>query len=220
MVENGDSPLAGSRVLATAERIAEATTRSRVLSVLQSLPRHTDTAYSESAIASVLARLADGYRQSALGEGARTLAGWIRSSWLFQWLTEEPDPEVIVIDLTETRTVGPVIGVLDRFVRVFDRARPTARSERIGQLLGRGFRERPTQFLGAALLAIVVISATVRIVTGTESGVALIAQGLFSLVALGGLRITDSWEELGNRRVVKLLVAVLEPPEPPAEHEE
>jgi hypothetical protein len=33
-----------------------------------------------------------------------------------RWLTAEPDPDVIVVDLRETVTVGPVILVLDRIV--------------------------------------------------------------------------------------------------------
>lgn len=46
----------------------------------------------------------------AVGDNAARIA---RQSFLFQWLTKEPEPEVIVIDLRETRTVGPVIGLLD-----------------------------------------------------------------------------------------------------------
>jgi hypothetical protein len=33
-----------------------------------------------------------------------------------RWLTAEPNPDVIVVDLRETVTVGPVILVLDRIV--------------------------------------------------------------------------------------------------------
>jgi hypothetical protein len=36
---------------------------------------------------------------------------------LRQWLTTEPDPDVIVIDLRETVTVGPIVLALDRLVR-------------------------------------------------------------------------------------------------------
>jgi len=37
-----------------------------------------------------------------------------RSVWT--WLTAEPDPDVIVVDLRETLTVGPIIVVLDLIV--------------------------------------------------------------------------------------------------------
>jgi len=50
----------------------------------------------------------------------RDVGDWIgtavRNSYLYRWLTKEPDPEVIVIDLRETWTVGPIIALLDRFV--------------------------------------------------------------------------------------------------------
>jgi hypothetical protein len=38
----------------------------------------------------------------------------VRRSYLYRWLTKEPEPEVVVIDLRETWTVGPVIAALDR----------------------------------------------------------------------------------------------------------
>jgi len=46
----------------------------------------------------------------AVGDGVRRVA---RDSFLIQWLTKEPEPAVIVIDLRETRTVGPVVRLLD-----------------------------------------------------------------------------------------------------------
>lgn len=49
--------------------------------------------------------------------GAR-LATVARDSWLYRWLTAEPDPQVVVIDLRETYTVGPLIAALDRVARV------------------------------------------------------------------------------------------------------
>lgn len=86
----------------------------------------------------VVSRLRDATRGSAVGRGLRTtrdrcaeafsrsqlvrtadrtgaaLGGWVRGSWLYDWLTAEPEPEVIVIDLRETYTVGPIIAALDR----------------------------------------------------------------------------------------------------------
>jgi len=52
-------------------------------------------------------------RLSALSSWAGRV---IRSSVLYRWLTTEPEPEVIVIDLRRTRTVGPFIAILDRIV--------------------------------------------------------------------------------------------------------
>lgn len=58
----------------------------------------------------------------------RTVKRWGRHSFLYRWLTKEPDPDVVVIDLRETYTVGPIIGVLDRL------AVPLGRSYRVSGL--------------------------------------------------------------------------------------
>jgi len=48
-----------------------------------------------------------------------TVETWVGNSSLCRWLTKEPDPEVVVIDLRETYTVGP-------FLRAADRVAPPA----------------------------------------------------------------------------------------------
>ncbi|RMB23563.1 hypothetical protein ATH50_0778 [Haloplanus aerogenes] len=49
-----------------------------------------------------------------------TLGSWtgsiIRNSLIYRWLTTEPEPEVIVIDLQNTHTIGPFITLLDSIV--------------------------------------------------------------------------------------------------------
>lgn len=40
-----------------------------------------------------------------------------RNSWIYQWLMTQPEPDVTVINLRETRTVGPFVRALDGFVR-------------------------------------------------------------------------------------------------------
>ncbi|CAM2884233.1 MULTISPECIES: hypothetical protein [Halobacterium] len=47
---------------------------------------------------------------------ASTAAAFVTESFLYGWLTAEPDPDVVVIDLRDTRTVGPFITVLTRVV--------------------------------------------------------------------------------------------------------
>lgn len=58
---------------------------------------------------------------SVLADGVRVLTRWTRNSYLFRWLTKEPNPDVIVIDLRETYTVGPFIAFLDWLAPVFGR---------------------------------------------------------------------------------------------------
>ena len=98
-------------------------------SVLAAIVRRVVEQFRAWLAASWLARtgtaLADGLTTaadaSALAKGTRTLARWTRQSSCYRWLTEEPDPDVIVIDLRETYTVGPVIALLDRLAPVAER---------------------------------------------------------------------------------------------------
>ena len=88
----------------------------------------------------------------ALDQTGAVLGRTLRSSRLYAWLTAEPDPEVIVIDLRETYTVGPVVAAIDRIVgrigpwwrrswpkrtaeRVADGVRPMLADSRVVDLL-------------------------------------------------------------------------------------
>ncbi|RLM89971.1 hypothetical protein [Haloarcula sp. Atlit-7R] len=67
-----------------------------------------------------------GERISAISDGSQVISAgcavgaraseFVRESYCYRWLTKEPDPEVIVIDLRETYAVGPFIALLDRIV--------------------------------------------------------------------------------------------------------
>lgn len=76
-------------------------------------------ARASAGVASGLATTADA---SLLAEGVRTNVYWTRNSFLYRWLTKEPDPAVVVIDLRETYTVGAVIALLDRLAPTVERA--------------------------------------------------------------------------------------------------
>ncbi|MFC7058390.1 hypothetical protein [Halovenus salina] len=52
-------------------------------------------------------------RLAGMMTGGRHL---VESSWLYRWLTAEPEPDVVVIDLRETLTVGPWLRLLQRTI--------------------------------------------------------------------------------------------------------
>ena len=110
-------------------------------SPLANVRRRFRTALAESRLRTTLAAAAGTSRILALpgilGRAAATarvtrglgaVRRWGRHSFLYRWLTKEPDPDVIVIDLRETYTVGPVIALLDRI------AVPLGRSYRVSGL--------------------------------------------------------------------------------------
>jgi hypothetical protein len=67
-----------------------------------------------------------GERLSAISDGSQVISAgraigvraseFVQQSYCYRWLTKEPDPEVIVIDLRETYTVGPFIKLLDMLI--------------------------------------------------------------------------------------------------------
>lgn len=135
-------------------------------SPLASIRRRFRTALAESWLRTMLAAAADTSRTlaapSLLGRAAaharvtrslRTVKRWGGYSFLYRWLTKEPDPDVIVIDLRETYTVGPIIAILDRIAAPLGRSyrasglrrladgavgvAGTLAATRVGQALGR-----------------------------------------------------------------------------------
>lgn len=135
-------------------------------SPLATLRCRVRTALGESWLRTTLGAAADTSRTLALPailnrataharvtRGLRTVKRWGRHSLLYRWLTKEPDPDVIVIDLRETSTVGPIIALLDRLAVPLGRSyrasglrrlangatgvASTLAATRVGQALGR-----------------------------------------------------------------------------------
>jgi len=150
---------------------------------------------------------------SAVVRAMRTFGQWGRASFLYRWLTTEPDPSVVVIDLRETWTVGPVLALLDRLVASF------APSVRRSSLL---------EWLRDARAAVVaapvrVASLVVLVATAVDLVLTLILAGFdpggtaLRILVLGiaavGTQVTLSWSELGETRLGRLVTAALAPPD-------
>ena len=90
-----------------------------------------------------------------LASAGQVVGPVVRESSLYRWLTKEPEPEVIVIDLRETWTVGPVVRLLDRVVDQvaphWRRSTVKAGLDRVAALFERGLQTRPGQLLVALL---------------------------------------------------------------------
>jgi len=147
----------------------------------------------------------------------RRLVAAVRASFLYQWLTAEPDPEVIVIDLRETWTVGPVLRLLDI---VIDRLQPAVANAGVMRLAQTGFRAvyaAPLAAGGISLVGVGLLITLTGVVSGTTS-VTQLGVGLGAVIAgVTATRDRRSWDDLRETRAVELLVSALEPPEPPAQ---
>jgi hypothetical protein len=140
-----------------------------------------------------------------------TLTRWCRGSKIVQWFLAEPDPEVIVIDLRETYTVGPIIRALEwtavRTNRLAERTGLAAAARRTTDWL----ESAPVRAVGWLLFACALGGLLASLLTdGTLAGWLLVA-GL----ALLGTRERRSASELAETRIGRAVIAAFEPPEPP-----
>ncbi|ELZ37160.1 hypothetical protein C473_01529 [Halorubrum distributum JCM 10247] len=124
-----------------------------------------------------------------------------------------------MIDLRETWTVGPVIRLLDA---VLDRLLPALDDSRIATVARAGGSytlAAPAVVGGLAVLGVGLLLTLVSIAGGTLGTTRL---GLAAGLVIAGVIATRerrSWAEIRETRPVELLVAALEPPEPPDESE-
>ena len=185
------------------ERLRAALTTATTARRFRSVSERVVTAFSKS-------------RLAATGRAGERIA---RASWLYRWLTTEPDPEVVVIDLRETYVVGPILGMLDRLFSVIASGWSQARSGTLLEQVHETIEARPVRTVSLAVLAAIVTNLVLTVVRGslttTTVGVRLIAASL----ALAGTRVNASWDDVTDSWTYSLLVTLLEPPEPPDERE-
>ena len=149
-----------------------------------------------------------------IDRGSTTFVSWVGHSRGHRWLTAEPDPEVIVIDLRETKALGPLLGVLDRLLTIGIPAVSYSRTRRLCAGAMRRSFDTPLRYVGAGLGFVAAVSG-IRLVLFGSAGWAAVG-GVFGVALVGLLFLTDgrSWTELRETRPVRVLRAVFAPPEP------
>lgn len=178
-----------------------------------------ETLLAGSAIRGVVtetnSRLRTGASRARITTFGRSGRQYVTSSFGYRWLTAEPDPDVIVIDLRETRTIGPFIAALDRALDGLATAASTSVIADFAARIGGSVRDRPIAIASLFVLSALVLSI---VVLGTALSPALFGlQLVIAIVAVIGLRSRQSLEDLLETRIVRLLAAAFEPPEPPAD---
>lgn len=121
MIALESSVLHGSTVVRSARRaLAHSGIVERVRGAIRqvkAVPGSTDAWTGNATVTSKLAGFVRAAEQSGLARASREGTEWARASFLYRWLTKEPEPDVVVIDLRETLSVGPFIALLDRVLR-------------------------------------------------------------------------------------------------------
>lgn len=150
-----------------------------------------------------------------LSRVSTTLKRFITASFLYRWLTKEPEPDVIVIDLRDTYTVGPFITLLDWIIDGLSQAAQGSAIAQTGQRLGEAFIETPIRVSGGFVFLLGLIALLFAVLTPSVTQ-ALIAIAI-ALIGLVATRNTTSLAEIKQTKTYELLEAAFEPPEPPTQ---
>ena len=196
-------------------RLDRAVASSRVLGFVdRSGGDHPDEAGTDTPASS------GGHHTDRAHQVSARLKSVVTGSRLYRWFTAEPEPEVIVIDLRETRTVGPALALLDRVVDPLVRATSASRTARTAERLGRGFVAAPVRHTGVVLVAASAVALLVGSLAGSLSVAGAVALVVLAVLGLAGTTEDRSLPELAETRPYELLAAAFEPPEPPTEEPE
>ena len=221
-----DRALATSRVRQALDRLASG---SSVVTGLTALVQNGATTLSSpvrSWLAGSTLRRFAGWINRRLGStvsGSRTLAGlsmvehWVLSSWLYRWLTAEVEPNVVVIDLRETVTVRPVLVAIGASIDVFTTGRRTSTTWQSFERARERFVDAPVRYASLFALFVLLGATAASVVRGALSAGGIWPRLVLAVAFLLGTRIDRSWADVRTSRPVQLLIAALEPPEPPGE---
>jgi|GEM_PF-804124 len=160
-------------------------------------------------------RLEAALEESRLRDFGDTITSYVRASFCYQWLTTEPDPDVIVIDLRETYTVGPFIRLLDAVIDELETGYANSQAEYTISKITTAIQAQPIRLLGIVGLACVPFSLLILTLAGSITTMLFAVHLVASALSAASLRSTHSLADLLESRPAKLLIAALEPPEPP-----
>lgn len=149
---------------------------------------------------------------SALTRSGRVAHSWLRGSFLYRWLTAKPDPQVVVVDLRESVTVGPLVRMLDWVHSRLAASSTHSRTYRAGIETVAEFRRAPLRVAGFVLCVAALSALSLDVLTGGFSVSALVVSGLGFLVGLVGTQIRVPLTQLADARTVQMLLAAFEPP--------
>lgn len=141
---------------------------------------------------------------------ARRAARAVRNARLYDWLTREPETSIVVVDLSETWTVGPLIAVVDRLGERFGWV--GSRAAGVGDPVRRIGSERPVGVLATVVTALLAVVWWFLWTAGSPV-VVLVAVAMLAVAALVCTRVTVSAAALATPASYRLLLGILLPPD-------
>jgi hypothetical protein len=186
-----------------------------IIQGVRGLRRRLVTAVQTNVISETMNRAASNAKIPSLVEraGRQALAG----SWLYRWLTTEPEPRVIEIDLRETWTVGPVLRALEPVLQWLQPRVETAES--VSQRLEGAVAHRAVQLL-AAFTGIMLLAIVTSLLRADASLAVIGFVTMLAAIAFLFIRIQIPWSDLGESRSARVLQSVVRLLEPPDMDEE
>jgi len=164
-------------------------------------------------VRAVVAVLSGYFEYSATSSLLVALRRAVQGSVLVSWLLAEPD--VVTVDLRDLVTVAPVLALLDRVVEPLATASDHARTNSALTGVEETVRAAPVQVTSALVLAVALGRTAV---TWSALGPDQRAAAAFvAALALIGLRVTASWEQLVESNAGRLVAAFITPPDSPDE---
>lgn len=155
------------------------------------------------------------YVSASTPTAGATILHWTKTSYLYRWLTKEPEPDVIVIDLRDTLSVGPIIALLDQLVSLLIPASHRSSLVTHTHRLTSTFNTTPVRYTSLILLIAIITNTLFATIAGSTTHLGVIVRLILTVVFLAGTRVRLSWPEVIDTRPVQLLITVFEPPEPP-----
>lgn len=157
-------------------------------------------------------RLSTAFERSRLAGIGTTLQRVVTASLVYAWLSEDPEPQVVVVDLHETVVVGPFLHVLETVVHATGRVAAGSGVVRVAEDAATRTTERPLRVASVLAMTAVVSNVAVVATTGRLDAVGLWLRLCLVLVCTAGLRSDASMDDLRDSRPAAILAAILEPP--------
>lgn len=221
--------LLASRIKEKLHAAAHRSASLRVLSPILPRDRSRDTTLSSPSIRRVLddaaarsglkrasaavrsVRVRRAIANSRLAAAGATFRRYVESSLSYRWLTTAPDSK-LVIDLRDTRTVGPPVRAIDR---LFSELAPSITTSAVVKFVcgfGSLVQTRPVYTISLFVFPISVASLLTLTFTDALSISLLLGHLLAAGLATIGLHSQRKLKDVLEMRIVRFLVAAFQPP--------
>lgn len=202
--------------------LQKAREKSRVLSTCTFFGQHSadlmksaGSAISRMYHKSTFRRLASAYPSSTLYRLASSAGEIIRRSRLYRWLTTEPDPRVIEIDLQESYIAGPLSPLLKLVIKPLVRAGSYSNVVRAATQLVSTARTNPIKLASGLLLGLTIVGIPRS--WPSASPLRFVAIGLLIMASGIGLAVDNPRQVIATSRTRRLIEVALTPPDLPDE---